>query len=87
MEIEIIPEDYLCIKVTPGSNKNEVTGILNDPQRGKIYKIKIKAPAEKGKANKELITFLSQKLSLPKDNIQIISGAAEQLKLLRFKKT
>ena len=47
----------IILKITPNSNKNEFVSFEND-----ILKIKIKAPAEKGKANKELIKFISKEL-------------------------
>lgn len=46
-------------------------------------KIRIKAVPEKGRANAELIRFLSKELSIPKENITIINGKSSQLKLIR----
>lgn len=71
---------YLRIKVTPKSAKNELTGILDD---GTI-KIRIAAPPEKGKANKELIKFLSAHYNVPKAAISIISGKSDPLKLIKI---
>lgn len=71
---------YLRIKVLPKSAKNEVVEIMDD----ETIKIRIKAPPEKGKANKELIRFLSQKLNMPTDQISIISGKTEALKLIKL---
>jgi len=48
-------------------------------------KIRIKAVPEKGRANAELIKFLSGELNVPKENISIISGASSQLKLVKVK--
>jgi len=50
-------------------------------------KIRIKAAPEKGRANIELIRFLAKELTLPKENISIISGKTEQLKLIKLKWT
>jgi len=77
--------DYLRIKVTPKSPKTELKGILEDSDGDKTYKIAVKAPPEKGKANIELIKFLSKELSVPKENISIISGATDKLKLIKIK--
>lgn len=71
---------YLRVKVLPKSPKNEVTDILDDD----TIKIRIKAVPEKGKANKELIKFLSKELDLPKDKVQIISGKTDPLKLIKI---
>ena len=45
--------------VKPNSRSNEVLGYDLDK---KAYRIAIKEPADKGKANKELIRFLSKQL-------------------------
>lgn len=74
---------YLRIKVIPKSSKTEITDIMDDD----TIKIRIKAAPEKGRANIELIRFLSKELILPKENISIISGKTEQLKLIKLKWT
>lgn len=76
---------YLRIKVIPKSPKNEVTEIMEDASGEKTIKIRITAPPEKGKANAELIKFLSKELKIPKESISIISGRTEQLKLVKIK--
>jgi len=73
---------YLRVKVLPKSPKNEIVETLED---GTI-KIRIKAAPEKGKANAELIKFLSKKYQVEKDKISIISGAKEQIKLIKIVK-
>jgi len=72
--------DYLRVKVLPKSPKNEVVDIMDDD----TVKIRIKAVPEKGKANKELISFLSKELDLPKTSVQIISGKTDQIKLIKI---
>ncbi|OGJ42314.1 YggU family protein [Candidatus Peregrinibacteria bacterium RIFCSPLOWO2_01_FULL_39_12] len=76
-------DKYLRIKVIPKAEKNCISEIIED-EEGQTIKIRIKAPPEKGKANKELIKFLSNEFSLPKQNIEIISGKTSQLKLLKI---
>ena len=63
------------VKITPNSPKNEIIGREND-----TLKIKIKAPREKGKANKTLISFLSKTFKTNKSNIKIISGKTSKIK-------
>ncbi|MBU1445905.1 DUF167 domain-containing protein [Patescibacteria group bacterium] len=85
---------YLRIKVLPKSVKNEVVDIMDD----ETIKIRIKAVPEKGKANKELVNFLSKEMSLifrdragcvqcqptVKCNVEIISGKTDQVKLIKI---
>ena len=71
---------YLRIKVIPKSPKTEIIDVLDDG----TWKVRLKAVPEKGKANKELIKYLSKLLNLPKSQISIISGKTDRLKLLRL---
>ena len=62
-------ENRLAVKVTPNAGRNEITG-----WRDGALQVKIAAPPEKGKANKELIDFLSQALGVKKSAVTIITG-------------
>lgn len=66
-----ISEDYVIfrIKAQPASSKNEIAGIHDDS-----LKVKIKAPAVEGAANKELVKFFSKFFKLSKSDIMILSG-------------
>ena len=61
---------YLRVKVKPKSSKTEFVSIMAD----ETIKIRLNAPPEKGKANQELIEYLSSLIHIPKPQIQIISG-------------
>ncbi|MDO9181373.1 MAG: DUF167 domain-containing protein [Bacteriovorax sp.] len=73
-------ELYLRIKVRPGAAKSEVKEILED----ETIKIAISAPPEKGKANEELIRFLAKTFDVNKNNVKIISGKSEKVKLVKI---
>lgn len=75
-------ELYLRIKVFPGFPKNKIREISQDG----TVKIEICAQPEKGKANNELIKFLSKEFEISKNNIKIISGKAERIKLVKLRK-
>ncbi len=49
-------------------------------------KVRVKAAPEKGKANKELIKILAEKYKVRKSEIQIVSGATDQIKLVKISK-
>jgi uncharacterized protein (TIGR00251 family) len=67
----------LSIKVLPNAGKNAVVGVT-----GGVWRIKIAAPPEKGKANKELVEFLSDLLGLRKDSITVIKGQTSHNKVI-----
>jgi uncharacterized protein len=62
-------EKIIKVFVRPSSSMNSIEGMFHDE-----IKIKIAAPPEKNKANKELVKFLSAKLCIPKKDIKITSG-------------
>jgi uncharacterized protein len=67
----------ISVKVTPNSGRNEVVGLANG-----VWRIKVAAPPDKGKANKELIEFLSETLGLKKDAIGILKGQTSHHKIV-----
>lgn len=71
---------YLRIKVTTKQPKTEYLSTLAD---GTI-KIRLKAVPEKGRANEELIRFLSEELGVRKDTIEVVSGATDTVKLIKI---
>ena len=68
----------ITVKVQPRARKTEVAGLMAD---GTI-KIRVAAPPVEGAANKALIEFLAQALSLPKSQIDIVAGASSERKLI-----
>lgn len=79
-KLESEGEIFLRIKVLPRSNKTEFVEMREDNS----LKIRLKAVPEKGKANKELIKFLSEEFKTKKENILIISGQTAQIKLVKI---
>jgi len=73
-------EVYLRIKVNPNCGKTTFRSKLEDD----TIKIDLKAQPEKGKANKELIKYLSGIFRVNKNSIKILSGASDRLKLLKI---
>ncbi|KYG69323.1 hypothetical protein AZI87_09020 [Bdellovibrio bacteriovorus] len=59
----------LHLFIQPKSSKNEVVG----PHNGEL-KIKITAPPVDGKANEELIEFLSDYFDIPKRQVVLVKG-------------
>ena len=67
------------VKVVPGSSRTDLSGIL-----GGMVKIKVAAPAEKGKANRCLVDFLAGKLGVKKSAVSIIAGQTNPVKQVRI---
>ena len=62
-------EAEISVRVHPNAAKNEVVGVTNG-----VWQVRVSAPPVKGKANKELIAFLSRLLGVGKSRIAIIKG-------------
>jgi len=68
---------FLEVKVTPGAGRSEVTGV-----RKGILHVKTAAPPVHGKANKELIDYLSRALGVSRSAVSIIKGEASRHKVI-----
>ncbi len=63
------------LQVHAGAKKNEISGVMDG-----ILKVSVTQAPEKGKANKAIITVLSEFLSLRKSQFDIISGETSRRK-------
>ena len=70
---------WLLLKVTPNAGRNEIAGL-----RSGVLQVKIAAPAEGGKANRELIAFLSRTLKVKKSAINIVRGETSRHKAINI---
>ena len=68
------------IKAQPAASKNEFCEIYGDD----AIKIRIKAPAVEGAANKELIKFLSKSFKVSKSDIIFKTGQNSKIKIMEF---
>lgn len=72
-------EQILKVKVTPNASKNEICGWHNG-----MLKIKLNAPPEDGKANKELISYLAKVFEVRKMDIEITAGLTSREKTVEI---
>ena len=70
-------EAILAVRVTPGAKRNAVTGFKEG-----IWNIKIAAPPFEGRANEELLAFLSKKLNIRKSSLNVVKGQTSRKKLV-----
>jgi len=69
-----------AVRARPSAPTTKAVEKLDDES----IKIAIAAPPEKGKANAELIKFLSKEFAVSKSQITIVSGATAPHKLIRI---
>ena len=63
------------VKASPNAARTAIAG-----WQGDCLKIRLHAAPEKGKANDELVEFLSETLDVPKSRIRVVSGHTSRLK-------
>jgi uncharacterized protein (TIGR00251 family) len=73
----MVPKEKLRISVhvNPNAKQNKVVGFQNG-----LLKVMIAAPPTRGKANQELLKFLSDLLRISKSNLAIEKGATSKKK-------
>lgn len=67
----------ISLRIYPNATRNEVVGFAEG-----VLKVKVSAPPVKGKANRELIAFLSQVLGVGKGSLTIIKGHTSRNKVI-----
>jgi uncharacterized protein (TIGR00251 family) len=68
------------VKVIAGSPKTELVGEMADG----TLKIRVAAPADKGKANEELCRFLAEYYGVSRSAVKVATGRASPLKTVRI---
>ena len=66
------------VKVQPAAPRNELLGWN---AAGEL-RIKVAAPPREGEANKELVAFLAKRFSVPKREIELVSGEKSKMKMI-----
>ena len=69
----------LHLKVQPNASTSGITGM-----HGSRLKIRLQSPPRDGKANQELIRYLSKTLGIPKSSIDLIRGQSSRDKTVRL---
>ena len=70
----------LSVKITPNAGETAIKGVFTDADEKQYLRISVVSVPEKGKANKEVIKFLSKELKIAKSLIEVISGETSHLK-------
>ena len=68
----------LHLKVQPNASRSGIAG-----PHGDRLKIRLQSPPQDGKANQELISFLSKLLDIPKSSMELIRGQTSRDKTIR----
>ena len=67
----------LRLRVHPNASRNEIAGFIEG-----VLQVKVAAPPVRGKANRQLINFLSKSLGIRKSAIKIVNGDTSRHKII-----
>ena len=67
----------ISVRVYPSAARNEVRGFKNGE-----WQVRVAAPPVRGKANRELVTFLSEVLGVGRGSLSIIKGLTSRSKVI-----
>jgi len=62
------PSTRLRLRVSPGARTRSID------RHGDGWKIRVAAAPERGKANEAVVRFLAERLELPRESVQLVSG-------------
>ncbi len=74
----------LHLKVKPGSRVDQLVYPAAEPGQERTLVVKLKAPAQDGKANAHLIEFLAKQFGITKSSITLVSGFTNPHKRLEI---
>jgi hypothetical protein len=75
---DILPDRLvLRVRVSPGASKNDV----QDVREGELW-LRVAAAPEKGRANRELTSYVARLLGVPRSTVVLVAGASSRHKRL-----
>ena len=73
------------LKVTPKAKREQIGGLLDEPDGSKALKVAVTMAPEDGKANAAVIALLAREWGVAKSAISVVSGATDRRKLVEIR--
>ena len=70
----------IALRVTPRSGRDDIDGIETLANGRSVVKIRVRAIAEGGEANRAVMELLAKVLGVPKARVRLLSGVTSRLK-------
>ena len=82
--LDFSPEDggkgvRLRLRVSAGASRRRILGV-----HGGALKLSVKAPPEKGRANKDVVSLVAETFGLAPSDVEILSGETSPDKVVRL---
>jgi uncharacterized protein len=73
------PAARLGLRVSPGAERSEIVG-----RHGEVWKVRVAARAERGRANAGLLALLADVLGVERSSITLVAGAGGRDKVIEI---
>jgi uncharacterized protein len=70
----------IALRVTPRGGRDDIDGVETLANGRTVVKVRVRAIAESGEANRAVTGLLAKVLGVPKARVKIVSGATSRLK-------
>src|ERR1700754_1625380 len=70
----------VALRVTPRGGRDEIDGVETLADGRSVVKVRVRAIAEGGGANRAVMELLAKALGVPKARVRLLSGATSRLK-------
>ncbi|MET4423098.1 DUF167 domain-containing protein [Bradyrhizobium sp. 956_D2_N1_5] len=70
----------IALRVTPRGGRDDIDGIEQLADGRSVLKVRVRAIADGGEANKAVLVLLAKSLGVPKASVKLLSGATSRLK-------
>jgi len=70
----------LALRVTPRGGRDAIDGVETLSDGRSVLKLRVRAVADGGEANRAVIELLAKALGVPKASVRLVSGATARLK-------
>ena len=70
----------VALRVTPRGGRDDIDGIETLANGRSVVKVRVRAIAEGGEANRAVTELLAKALGVPKAKVRVLSGATARLK-------
>ena len=70
----------VALRVTPRGGRDDIDGVVTLAGGRSVVKVRVRAVAEGGEANRAVTELLAKALRVPKAKVRLLSGATSRMK-------
>ena len=70
----------VSLRVTPRGGRDDIDGIVTLSFGKSVVKVRVRAIADGGEANRAVLGLLAKALGVPKSSVRLVSGATSRIK-------